>query len=284
MSAIFETIFTSDFYKIIRIQNIDHINEHDDEDFINSFNVTFIQKGSFSFKKETRNFESYRTYAIIDLPKEIINKEYYVHESNECIVISFKEDFYESIADYQCETYKQLLTNTFKKTFHLKINASIESLLQHIIFLINSIQCNQLEIDSLVIDILDWILHESPLDKSCIKLSPELKQNHLPNIENAIRFITKNYAEDIKLIDISHHVNLSIFYFSRIFKKITGISPYKFLLDVRLKNAELLLRKPNSSIIDVAYTCGFNSPEYFSNLFKQQHNIPPSVYQKRYKN
>jgi AraC-like DNA-binding protein len=107
-------------------------------------------------------------------------------------------------------------------------------------------------------------------------LSMRLKKNHLLTIEKAKEFITRNFANDISLIDIADYCNVSPFHFSRIFKTFTTISPHQFLLSVRLKNSELLLKETSLPVADVAFSSGFNSIEHFTAAFRHKYKSPPA--------
>lgn len=56
-----------------------------------------------------------------------------------------------------------------------------------------------------------------------------------------------------------------------------GVTPANFILDLRLKNAETLL-KQGLKVREVAMKCGFIDPKYFSKVFKKYYGILPSSY------
>jgi AraC-like DNA-binding protein len=59
---------------------------------------------------------------------------------------------------------------------------------------------------------------------------------------------------------------------------IIGKSPNNFLKEFRLQRAVQLLDKQNSTISEIAYTAGFNSPAYFSKCFLEFYGLLPSNY------
>ena len=68
---------------------------------------------------------------------------------------------------------------------------------------------------------------------------------------------------------------------SRTFKRETGFGFNEYLTLVRLQHAELMLRDRSAkSISDIAYSCGFNDSNYFSDRFKKAYGIPPLRYRK----
>lgn len=101
-----------------------------------------------------------------------------------------------------------------------------------------------------------------------------------PLINKAIKYIQKNYAEDISLITLSQHLNISSVYLSQLFKKELGISPIKFIINYRIDRAKELLKETDDPIYNVAVKVGFCEPKYFSKTFKRVTGITPIQYKK----
>jgi AraC-like DNA-binding protein len=59
---------------------------------------------------------------------------------------------------------------------------------------------------------------------------------------------------------------------------LTGKSPVEFIRSIRLKKAVYLLENSQMSISQICYEVGFNTPKYFTKLFKEEYNILPSAY------
>lgn len=102
-------------------------------------------------------------------------------------------------------------------------------------------------------------------------------------IEQAARYIIKNYGSDITLEDVSSYVNLSAGYFSKKFKSETGIGFKEYLVKIRIQNAARMLTKTDMKITDIAYVCGFNDSNYFGDAFTKMMNMSPSRYRKQKK-
>ena len=99
-------------------------------------------------------------------------------------------------------------------------------------------------------------------------------------IETAKKFIISNYHENISVNDISAAANMSASYFSKLFKKSTGFSPYDYLLTVRLDRAKELLRQTDDSIESVACKTGFNSESNFIYFFKKETGVSTLKFRK----
>ncbi len=97
-----------------------------------------------------------------------------------------------------------------------------------------------------------------------------------PLIENALDILGKNYHNKMSLPDISEALGISYVQFSRRFKSAMGITPFEYLANLRLNQAQHLLTTTDLTIREIAPLCGFENEYYFSNFFKKYKNISPS--------
>ena len=97
-------------------------------------------------------------------------------------------------------------------------------------------------------------------------------------IAKAINFIQNHYQSDLTLAEVAATVYLSPYYFSRLFKRTTGINFSQYLTKIRIDAAKDLLRKSNSSIKEIAQTVGYADPGYFGLVFKKVVGVPPGQY------
>ena len=95
-------------------------------------------------------------------------------------------------------------------------------------------------------------------------------------ITKVLRLIAKNYSERITAKSMADLAGLSPTYFGDMFKKVTGMSFNRYLISVRIKNAEEMLLSGEYSVADVAEACGFTDPSHFYKQFKHLKGFPPS--------
>lgn len=108
---------------------------------------------------------------------------------------------------------------------------------------------------------------------------PESQDGLPPNkLRLILDYMHSHLEDEICLSDLANQVNLSRYYFSRLFKQATGLSPYQYLIQERIKLAQRLLKQQNLSIADVAYRCGFSSQSHLTKHFKQWTGITPKRY------
>ena len=98
---------------------------------------------------------------------------------------------------------------------------------------------------------------------------------HLEKIRGALIFIHQNYNKDLSLDDIAERCGYTRQYINRLFFENLRISPYRYLIDYRLKKAKELLSNKDLSIEAVSRLVGFNDFSYFCSVFKKHEKTSP---------
>ncbi|NCA93346.1 AraC family transcriptional regulator [bacterium] len=97
-------------------------------------------------------------------------------------------------------------------------------------------------------------------------------------VERMQNYISEHLTEEIKLVDLACEAGYSPWHASRIFKELTGKSPFEYIRDMRLTQAAKSLRNGNKKIVDTAYDYVFGSHEGFTRSFFKEFGITPSEY------
>lgn len=96
-------------------------------------------------------------------------------------------------------------------------------------------------------------------------------------VTKIMQYFEEHYSEKISLDIISETMYVSPFYISKIFKTVTGDTPIRYLINVRLDKArELLLTRPEMSVHEIAEMVGYDDAYHFSKLFKKRFGASPS--------
>lgn len=102
-------------------------------------------------------------------------------------------------------------------------------------------------------------------------------------INTVLDFITNEYKTVITLDQLSEIMQVSNEHFCRIFKEYTGMRPFEYINNVRIKKAkENITVNPDIPLNEIAVQNGFQSEAYFSQVFKKIEGISPNVYKKFY--
>jgi len=99
-----------------------------------------------------------------------------------------------------------------------------------------------------------------------------------PIIAKAKRFIEEHHTEDLSLGQVAQTVHTSIFYFCKLFKKVTGINFTEYVSRTRAEKAKNLLLNPNLRVSEIAYEVGFQSLTHFNRVFKKIVGESPTEY------
>ena len=94
----------------------------------------------------------------------------------------------------------------------------------------------------------------------------------------AVRYIAENYSKHIRNDDLARITGLSVVYFRKLFKEVTGLSPINYIQSFKMKKAMEMLQSDYSSVTDIAYSLGYNNVYEFSRDFKKYVGISPSKY------
>ncbi len=100
-------------------------------------------------------------------------------------------------------------------------------------------------------------------------------------IQPALQYIETHYQSKITLEDIAELLQCDKYHFCKQFKKITGMTFVDYLNDRRLRAAEELLLTSSESVADIAFSCGFNSIQYFNKFFRSRRRISPGAYRSK---
>ena len=102
-------------------------------------------------------------------------------------------------------------------------------------------------------------------------------------VETAIQYMKSEFMNPISVSEIATRLNLDRSYFSNLFKAEMGISPGKYLAQIRLTNAAELLTKHGMSPSVASLSCGFSDIYHFSKALKKLYGLSPREYKNHYK-
>ena len=97
------------------------------------------------------------------------------------------------------------------------------------------------------------------------------------DLDKMIEYLENNYTKNISLSDLSKISNISKYHLLHIFKKATGISPYRYLKVIRTNKAKDLI-KEQKNLKEIALQTGFSDQSHFSNCFKEFTGLTPKQY------
>ena len=105
----------------------------------------------------------------------------------------------------------------------------------------------------------------------------------MSKIDYVKRYIDQNYYKNELNLDlIADNIGISKYYMCKEFHKKYGISPGKYLREIRISNAcRLLTTNDNYTLQKIAQSVGYSNDNYFGKVFKAEKGISPAKYKKK---
>ncbi|MCF6410316.1 bifunctional transcriptional activator/DNA repair enzyme AdaA [Pseudalkalibacillus salsuginis] len=117
--------------------------------------------------------------------------------------------------------------------------------------------------------------------RPCKRCRPENPSKHGPDaeiVETVNKMIQHKYPDNLTLAYMAKELNMSLYHLQRVFKRTTGTTPSKKLLQKRMETAEGLLLKEEMPIAEISALIGFRSVSHFSSAFKKTTGYTPVEY------
>ena len=232
----------------------------------NFFELYYLTGGKCNFFVDDKTYEVLEGDLVL-IPKGIIHKTNYGMEEHSRIVIECSSQFIPDIVKNRIEKFPQLYRNS---------TASGE-----IRFILKKIEEEYRVSDEFTTEALYSLM--KMLFFCVLRNSNNVRISEPKNrlVESVATYIKANFSSDISLSAMAKDHFVSPEHLSRTFKKETGFGFSEFITLVRLQQAESMLKERRGrSISEIAYNCGFNDSNYFSDKFKKIYGISPLAFSK----
>ncbi len=127
--------------------------------------------------------------------------------------------------------------------------------------------------------LLGLLLRECP-EEGSRSSNPHAGASHAEQLKDVLRMIRSDYKKELTLDDLARRAGMSPRYLCRVFRTVTGHTPVDYLNYYRVECSAELLRGTDESITEIALSCGFSDPGYFSRTFRRHKGCSPSEYRK----
>ena len=107
------------------------------------------------------------------------------------------------------------------------------------------------------------------------------KTDSLKVVQKLQIYIEQQLQSPITLLDLAREAGYSPWHIGRMFREVTGKSPFEYIRRRRLTQAALLMRDNKRKVLDVALDFEFDSQEGFTRAFSREFGISPYQYYKK---
>lgn len=129
-------------------------------------------------------------------------------------------------------------------------------------------------------EIRAWFVDK--MGNACQNIAMKKESQSVSVVEKARSYIDSHYhKKDISLDEVSRSVDISPYYFSKIFKEETGRNFVEYITEIRMNKARELLAGSNMSMKEICSEIGYSDPNYFSRIFKKHTGITPTEYKEK---
>lgn len=104
---------------------------------------------------------------------------------------------------------------------------------------------------------------------------------NLEFVNRARAFMLENIESNIEIPEVADYLHISYSSFRHIFKQYTGIAPSQYYLNLKIQRAKDMLKSSTASIKEISYILHFDTPEYFTKLFKKKTGLTPSQFREQ---
>ena len=99
-------------------------------------------------------------------------------------------------------------------------------------------------------------------------------------LNQAIEYINTHLGENLSLLAIATKLDMSQYYFCRLFKRSTGLTPHQYLIQQRVERAKQLLKQPELTVTHIASKCGFANQSHLAKQFRQYTGVTPKQFRR----
>lgn len=266
-----------------------------DMNFKNSYAMVISIKDKYAYENLSRNEKDQIKMRIGDYIKEYINRKY------KCIgnYMFYEElSYFIQIENEETEDFKNFeidlafnLRREIKKRFNISIRAglgeiynSVEQIVESYrqatkCLVYNSDNVNIIHINDIDENMLqDKFINESKITDGKDNKNKNINKIKLKLFEDVKDFIKENIASELEQEKVAAKFGLSVYYFSRTFKEVTGTNFSDYINKCRIDVAKELLSTGEMNVKEVCFKVGYNDPNYFSKVFKKYEGISPANY------
>lgn len=101
--------------------------------------------------------------------------------------------------------------------------------------------------------------------------------------QRVLNYVDRNIKEGIGLDEAAEYASMSSSYFSKFFKRITGVNFITYMMDGKISAAKDMLADTDMPVINIAYELSYSETNYFGKAFKKKVGLTPTEYREQHR-
>lgn len=101
------------------------------------------------------------------------------------------------------------------------------------------------------------------------------------HVRSACLYIAKNFRRSLTVKEVAKNINITENHLIKLFKKELKQTPNQYIIELKLIHARYQILQSDRTIQEIAYSCGFNTPSYFTKQFLRRFKILPNELRKK---
>ena len=247
-----------------------------------AFEITLVISGSGRYSTEKLDFE-YKKGDIFCFCNDEVHKITKLDEKSEFMTLHFEPRFVWSdkfgIADY--DLLRGFFVRREQEKNKLESGAVLTDVIRKLMFsaeeeFVKEKSHYQAAVRVRLMSILIELARSG--ENTFLSESHKVSVTSARYIERAMNYIEENLEYDFELETLAEIAKMSKNYFSTLFKKLNGISPWDYITIKRIERAVEYLKTTEYTKLEIATKCGFNNTANFYHAFKKITGKTPSDY------
>jgi AraC-like DNA-binding protein len=232
------------------------------------FSVSAVIDGSFTYRSDAGRGLLYPGALLLGNSGSCFECGHAHGVGDRCISLNVRDDLFGEIAAAAASTsrFRFSAPSLPPSPKALPVVALMEAL---------SLRAPALRREELVLGLIERVVAATS-DQKRIAAAPAALEAR--RVVEAIRLVESDAARPVRLQDLAASAGMSKYHFLRVFRRLTGMTPYQYLLSARMRRAALDLASSRRPVLAIALDSGFNDLSTFNHRFRAAFGATPTQY------
>jgi AraC family transcriptional regulator len=232
------------------------------------FSVSAVIEGSFTYRSDAGRGLLYPGALLLGNSGSCFECGHAHGVGDRCISLNVRDDLFGEIAAAAASTsrFRFSAPSLPPSPKALPVVALMEAL---------SLRAPALRRDELVLGLIERVV-AATADQKRIAAAPAALEAR--RVVEAIRLVESDAARPVRLQDLAAGAGMSKYHFLRVFRRLTGMTPYQYLLSARMRRAALDLASSRRPVLAIALDSGFGDLSTFNHRFRAAFGATPTQY------